>query len=73
MNKNLLEEVKAAKATLCSLCKSDMCEWCVVERLVQDAQDEYETDKLVFEYYEERSYSPSNPWDAPGMSIKDFI
>ena len=18
-------------------------------------------------------YSPSNPWDAPGMSIKDFI
>jgi hypothetical protein len=33
------------------------------------------------EYYEEeytpsstnRDYSPSNPWDAPGMSIKDFI
>ena len=20
-----------------------------------------------------RDYSPSNPWDAPGMSIKDFI
>ena len=21
----------------------------------------------------DRDYSPSNPWDAPGMSIKDFI
>lgn len=21
----------------------------------------------------EKSYSPSNPWDAPGMSIHDFI
>lgn len=20
-----------------------------------------------------RDYSPSNPWDAPGMNIKDFI
>ena len=20
-----------------------------------------------------RDYSPSNPWDAPGMSIRDFI
>ena len=20
-----------------------------------------------------KDYSPSNPWDAPGMSIKDFI
>jgi hypothetical protein len=29
------------------------------------------------EYYtpsaEHGDYSPSNPWDAPGMSIKDFI
>lgn len=29
------------------------------------------------EYYrpscENRDYSPSNPWDAPGMSIRDFI
>ncbi len=21
----------------------------------------------------ERDYSPSNPWDAPGMSVRDFI
>ena len=20
-----------------------------------------------------RDYSPSNPWDAPGMSVRDFI
>lgn len=24
-------------------------------------------------FYEEKSYGPSNPWDAPGMSIHDFI
>ena len=23
--------------------------------------------------YEEKSYCPSNPWDAPGMSVIDFI
>ena len=23
--------------------------------------------------YEEKSHSPSNPWDAPGMKISDFI
>ncbi len=22
---------------------------------------------------ETHDYSPSNPWDAPGMSVKDFI
>jgi hypothetical protein len=49
-----------------------MCEWCVVERIVQNAQDEYDTDKLVYDY-EEQNYSPSCPWNAPGMSVKDFI
>ena len=24
-------------------------------------------------YDEEKSYGPSNPWDAPGMKISDFI
>lgn len=23
--------------------------------------------------YEEKPYGPSNPWDAPGMSVSDFI
>lgn len=26
-----------------------------------------------FEDYEEKDYGPSNPWDAPGMKISDFI
>lgn len=25
------------------------------------------------DFYEEKFYGPSNPWDAPGMSISDFI
>lgn len=24
-------------------------------------------------FYEEKVYGPSNPWDAPGMSVSDFI
>lgn len=41
--------------------------------------NEYE-DKMIEEDEEEYApsstygdYSPSNPWDAPGMSIRDFI
>lgn len=24
-------------------------------------------------YYQDREYGPSNPWDAPGMAVSDFI
>ena len=41
-------------------------------------EDSYDEDDELFE--EEyipsstrRDYGPSNPWDAPGMSVKDFI
>lgn len=43
------------------------------------AQDSFEIDcedPLEDEYTPSataRDYSPGNPWDAPGMSIKDFI
>ena len=75
MNQAKLEKLKQAKATLCSYCESDMCEWCRVECLISNAEaelndsddDDWEND------YVERNYSPSNPWDAPGMSIRDFI
>lgn len=47
----------------------------------EDADSESEWDELDWddeddEYTpsaENGDYSPSNPWDAPGMSIKDFI
>lgn len=29
-------------------------------------------DDMEYRSYE-KSYSPSNPWDAPGMSIRDFL
>ena len=47
---------------------------------VQNYIDEYEAGACSWEDYEEYTpssyygdYSPSNPWDAPGMSISDFI
>lgn len=24
-------------------------------------------------FYDDRDYGPSNPWDAPGMKVSDFI
>lgn len=40
-------------------------------------EDEYEDTILYEEHYTSsstaRDYGPSNPWDAPGMSIRDFI
>ena len=42
-----------------------------------DAFNEFDNDKEDEEEYvpsaENGDYSPSNPWDAPGMSIHDFI
>lgn len=73
MNKAQFEELKKAKATLCSYCESDMCEWCQVERLIGNAEEEYKTEEYWEEDYVERNYSPSCPWHAPGMSVKDFI
>ena len=39
---------------------------------VDENEEEYDEE----EYYSSSTYgdySPSNPWDAPGMSIRDFI
>lgn len=69
-----LDELRKAKATLCSYCESDMCEWCQVERLINDAEAENLYEDESFEHdYVERNYSPSCPWNAPGMSTRDFI
>ena len=35
-------------------------------------KDEYFEDDFE-EEYEDEDYGPSNPWDAPGMSVSDFI
>lgn len=36
--------------------------------------DDYEDDEFDdWDRYEEKDYGPSNPWDAPGMKISDFI
>lgn len=74
MTEAKLDELRKAKGTLCSYCKSDMCEWCVVERIISNAEAEplYEDESFEHDYVE-RNYSPSCPWNAPGMSIRDFI
>ena len=71
-----LEELKKAKVILCSYCEFDMCEWCQVERIMSQAEtelDEEDDDEHYIPSSTYGNYSPSNPWDAPGMSIHDFI
>lgn len=39
-----------------------------IDDLMEDSEDEYYTSSCT-----EHDYGPGNPWDAPGMSIHDFI
>lgn len=66
-----IKELRKAKAIICSYCESDMCEWCQVERVVSDAENEAEGDYIPSST--NGDYGPSNPWDAPGMSVSDFL
>ena len=71
-----LQKLHEAKNIICKYCRSDMCEWCKVENMVTDAENGtlFNNDD---EYYipssTNRDYGPSNPWDAPGMRVSDFI
>ena len=71
MNKETLQKLREAKGIICSYCKSDMCEWCRVENIV--AYAESEDGEHCVRSSTCGDYGPSNPWDAPGMSISDFI
>ena len=73
MDKDRLEELRKAKAVICSYCASDMCEWCRVERIVNDAETKPDEDECYIRSSTNGDYRPSNPWDAPGMSVSDFI
>ena len=74
MTKSQLTEILEAKNVLCKHCKSDMCEWCQVNRILNNAEVEFETETEPYVHCSTNGdYSPSNPWDAPGMSISDFI
>lgn len=64
-------DIKEAKAIICSHCTSDECEWCQVARIVNDAECEEDGDYIPSST--NGDYGPSNPWDAPGMSISDFL
>ena len=44
--------------------------WCWIW---DEVQEEYLDDDEYVPSAENGDYSPSNPWDAPGMSIRDFI
>lgn len=40
---------------------------------VDEDEEDYEDDEEYIPSAENGDYSPSNPWDAPGMSMSDFI
>ena len=74
MNKEKLAELRHAKLIICSACQSDMCEWCRVEHIVENAKASMnDDDDNYIRSSTNGDYSPNNPWDAPGMSLSDFI
>lgn len=40
---------------------------------ILDCYNEHQDDDEYVPSAENGDYGPSNPWDAPGMSVKDFI
>lgn len=42
-----------------------------IHLLYEDTEEDLEEEYVPSS--ENGDYSPSNPWDAPGMSVKDFI
>ena len=70
-----------------TLCDSDIIEHLIDCGLTEKDFIEYGFGDFVEDYFKEPDwddeeyypsstngdYSPSNPWDAPGMSIRDFI
>lgn len=53
-------------------------EWIEVLKHPEDESEfeetfEYIEEERLYKSSTEHDYSPSNPWDAPGMSIRDFI
>ena len=49
--------------------------WNADEGLFDDVGDYYDCEfyEGPDDRYEEKDYGPSNPWDAPGMRVSDFI
>lgn len=63
-------DIQEAKAIICSHCTSDECEWCQVKRVVYNVEHGLEDEGS---FIPSKDYGPCNPWDAPGMSISDFL
>lgn len=51
----------------------ETCRVCCGLGVDEDSEDEYYEDEEYIPSAENGDYSPSNPWDAPGMKISDFI
>ncbi len=55
--------------------ESELDEWIAeLQRPIdEDEESSWEDDDIENDLEYEKSYGPSNPWDAPGMKISDFI
>jgi hypothetical protein len=51
----------------------DICEDLYMDNLLHSPEANKANDENYIPSSTDGDYSPSNPWDAPGMSIRDFI
>ena len=47
--------------------------YCIDESEIYDLTFGCEDEEEYFDDWDEKDYGPSNPWDAPGMKVSDFI
>lgn len=50
-----------------------MVEWILNDYQASSEDEDFDYDEDYVPSAENGDYSPGNPWDAPGMSIHDFI
>lgn len=72
MSMEQIVELHEAKKVICKYCEYDGCEWCQINRVINAVDKQY-VDEEYIPSSARGDYGPSNPWDAPGMSVRDFI
>lgn len=74
-----IERICDARDVICENCeiRNKNCDNCIVTKIVNDAFNEDEEQTRRDEELDMEDgrdfYSPSAPWNAPGMKVSDFI
>lgn len=69
---NILEYIEDLMAQGYSEEDASICADCMFSDSWDSGEDDY-YEEDYYDEWEDEDYGPSNPWDAPGMQVSDFI